>query len=253
MKTSNNTKSHVGHGFNQFELTKNLINNLSQFKLTPTAKLVMIYLSTCYNPNKADIYPKQKTIASKIGISERSIVRAIEELVKAGLILKECNYTNRYKITSRILREQPQNEKFFNSDKVSETKCKNDTLQSDKLAQHEQINQTNKEHDRKYLEQYAIEKGITNVTPYVNAIMRNGHYNNIIRKYKEKENALKQAQARREITNLQIARQKEDAKNAQCPLDFDKKQALEYVLAMPLELRNKGFCAELIKKYAFAV
>ena len=253
MKTTNKAETHVEHVFNQFELTKKLINNLQQFTLTPSAKLVMIYLSTCYNPNKKDVYPKQKTIASKLGISERSTVRAINELIKAGLILKVCNYTNRYIITSRILCEPPQNEKFFTSDNVSETICKNDTKQDDKMAHHEQIKGTNKEQDKKYLEQYAIEKGIENVTPYVNAIMRNGHYNNIIRKYKEKENALEQAQARREITDIQIARQKEDAKNAQCPLDFTKEQALEYVLAMPSELRNKGFCAELIKKYAFNV
>jgi len=253
MKTQKAIKSHEGHGFNQFELTKNLVNNLSQFKLTPSAKLVLLYLSTCYNPEKPDIYPKQKTIANKIGISERSTVRAIEELVKAGLILKECNYTNRYKITSRILREQPQNEKIFIQETLSDTKCKNDTQQYDKLAEHEQIKETKKEQDKKILEQYAIDKGITNVVPYVNAIMRNGNYNNIIRKYEQKQQAQRQAQVCNELTQKQIKQQKEDFKTASSPLDFSRDEAINYVNKMPFILRKTGFCAELIRKYDLIV
>ena len=83
-------KKHDQHGFSQFRLTNKTVNNLSQFDLTPTAKLVLVYLTTCYNPKKADMFPKQKTIAMKLGISERSIVRAISELIKAGLIVVEC-------------------------------------------------------------------------------------------------------------------------------------------------------------------
>lgn len=253
MNTQRTVKTHNAQVFNQFELTKNLINNLQQFNITPSAKLVLLYLSTCYNPNKSDIYPKQKTIANKIGISERSTVRAINELVKAGLILKVCNYTNRYKITSKIACKSPQNEKNFNSDKVSDTICKNDTKQYDNLSVQEQIKETNKEHDKKILEQYAIDKGISNITPYVNAILKNGNYNGIIRKYEQKKQLQEQAQARKIQTQEQIKQYKEDSKNASSPLDFNKEQAFEYVSKMPMFMRNTGFCKELIKKYSLIV
>ena len=46
------------------------------------------------------MFPKQKTIAAKIGVSERSVTRAVQELFKAGLILIECKHTNRYKIVA---------------------------------------------------------------------------------------------------------------------------------------------------------
>ena len=66
----------------QFNLTKNTIKYLSSLDLTSTTKLVLIYLTNCYNPKNKYIFPKQETIANKIGISERSVVRAIKELIK---------------------------------------------------------------------------------------------------------------------------------------------------------------------------
>ena len=61
-------KKHANHAFTSFDLTKNLLNKLQQFEITPTAKLVLLYLASCYNPAKADMFPKQKTIADKIGV-----------------------------------------------------------------------------------------------------------------------------------------------------------------------------------------
>ena len=118
MKRENTVKKHATHGFSQFTLTQNLLNNLQQFEITPTAKLVLLYLSSCYNPKKADMFPKQKTIAAKIGISERSVVRAISELIQAGLIIVECKYSNRYKFTSKIVAEPPRNEKIFEQENI---------------------------------------------------------------------------------------------------------------------------------------
>ncbi len=254
MNNTKPTQSHVLHGFNQFELTKNLVNNLSQFKLTPSAKLVMLYLSTCYNPNKVDIYPKQKTIASKIGISERSTVRAIDELVKAGLILKVCNYTNRYKITSKIAQKSPEIEKIFNADNLADTKCKNDTKQDDNLTHHEQIKETKKEQDRKYIVKYAMERGVTNIIPYVNAILKAGNYAGIIKKYKDIEKAQEQAEIRRQLTERQVKQNKEDAKTATSPLEFSKDKAIEFVNKMPSYLRKSSiFAQEIIKKYNIKV
>ena len=99
----NAVKNMPTKGFTQFELTTNLLKNLNNFKLTPTAKLVLMYLSSCYNPKHGEMFPKQKTIADKIGVSEASVIRAVCELHKEGLILSERKYTNRYVFTSKFL------------------------------------------------------------------------------------------------------------------------------------------------------
>ena len=64
-----------------------------------------------------------------MGVSERSVTRAIQELFKAGLILIECKYTNRYKFTSKIVQEQAEN--------VSDDIRQNDIKQEDNLANHD--------------------------------------------------------------------------------------------------------------------
>lgn len=99
----NSIKSIPIKGISQFELTQKLLQNLNNFKLTPTAKLVLMYLSSCYNPKHAEMFPKQRTIADKIGVSEASVIRAVSELHKEGLIFSERKYTNRYVFTSKFL------------------------------------------------------------------------------------------------------------------------------------------------------
>ena len=115
-------KSESAKGFTQFELTQKLLQNLNNFKLTPTAKLVLMYLSSCYNPKHGEMFPKQKTIADKIGVSEASVIRAISELHKEGLILSERKYTNRYVFTS----------KFLSSLEISPNKMQVDNLQNER-------------------------------------------------------------------------------------------------------------------------
>lgn len=192
MKTA---KKHAEHAFSQFKLTQNLLNNLSQFEITPTAKLVLLYLSSCYNPQKADMFPKQKTIASKTGISERSVVRAIQELFKAGLIIIECKYTNRYKFTSKIVAQQPKNEKIFEPENLSDISSQNDTKDNDNLSVHEHepikepIKEPQKVEDFKILKDYAEQKGAKNITAYINALKKNGAAEQIIKTFKEKKAA----------------------------------------------------------------
>lgn len=179
-----------GHGLSQFELTQNLLNNLSQFEITPTAKLVLLYLSSCYNPKKADMFPKQRTIAAKTGICERSVVRAVSELIKAGLIIVECTSINRYKFTSKIVGKWAKNEKFFASDNLSDKKRQNYSSEGDKMSphEHEPIKEHKKEptsvEDYKILKQYAKEHGARNVNAYVTWLKTSGKGEEIIKSYK---------------------------------------------------------------------
>lgn len=189
----NVVKKHAGHGFSQFKLTNYLLNNLSQFEITPIAKLVLLELSACYNPNKPDMFPKQKTLAKKIGVSERSVVRGIQELVKEGLILIENKYTNHYVFTSRIGGEWSQNEKIFTSENMSDDLRQNNSSKRDNLSHHEhepikeQINQPESVEDFKILKEYAESKGAKNVTAYIATLKRNGSARKIISDFKTKE------------------------------------------------------------------
>lgn len=188
-------EKHAAHGLSQFRLTNKLLNNLSQFKVSPIAKLVLLELSACYNPNKPDMFPKQKTLAAKIGVSERSIVRAIQELFKAGLILIECKYTNRYVFTSQIVSEGSQQPKNFEQEKMSDDLRQNNRKQTDNLSEHDiqPMNEPNKEpekvEDYRILKEYAVKNGARNIQAYINALKKNGSAESIILKQKEKEAA----------------------------------------------------------------
>lgn len=185
-------EKHAAHGLSQFRLTNNLLNNLSQFKVSPIAKLVLLELSACYNPNKPDMFPKQKTLAAKIGVSERSIVRAIQELFKAGLILIECKYTNRYVFTSQIISERPPQSKIFEQEKMSDDLGQNIIKQTDNLSEHdiqpmnEPIKEPEKVEDYRILKEYAVKNGAKNIQAYINALKKNGSAESIILKQKEK-------------------------------------------------------------------
>lgn len=208
--TQKSMKTASGHGVTSFKLTQNLLNNLKQFEITPTAKLVLLYLSSCYNPNKATMFPKQKTIADKIGVSERSVVRAVQELFKAGLIIIECNLSNHYKFTSKIASGILQNEKIFTSEKLSDDNDKisevNDKLSGTNIEHvHEHIKEPTSVEDFKILKKYAEEHGAKNVNAYIKAIQKTGADKRIIQEYKEKQSTEKywnnQAQKTSELVN----------------------------------------------------
>lgn len=174
----------------QFELTNFTLNNLSQFKLTPTAKLVLLYLTTCYNPKHKEVFPKQKTIADKLGISEVSVTRAIQELHKEGLVFSERKISNIYRFSSKIVSERSINL----IDDKQQIDSKENIKKIDSYV-HEQIKETKKEQtvdDYKILENYAKSKGAKNIPAYINALKKNGSASQIIKSIKNnKKNAEK--------------------------------------------------------------
>lgn len=185
----NTAKKQTTHAFSQFTLTNKLLQNLYKYKLTPTAKLVLLELSTCYNPKHGDMFPKQKTLANRIGVSERSVVRAVSELVKEGLVLIECKYTNHYKFSSRITSECAEN--------LSEDLRKYSRPKQDNLSAHEQRTKpiskpTDKEGGNVYSEDdqilidYATKHGAKNVKAYVAKLKLSKSADKIIAEYKKK-------------------------------------------------------------------
>ena len=258
MRKESTAKSHVQHGFTQFELTNYLLNNLSQFNITPAAKLVLLELSAHYNPQKPDMFTNQKTLASKIGISERSVVRAVSELFKAGLIIIECKYTNRYKFTSKIGWKCPQDEKFFPQETLSDIKRQNGIKKDDNLSQHEQIKETKKEQTNVIVVYSKIpaiittNKKIRNPQAYWASLSQE-----IKEQYMEKQRkADKSKEKIKKVQELEL-KQKEEQKRydeiSALPLEqqWTRETALNYVkkAAKCPRLLKKALSAELIELF----
>lgn len=182
-------KKHAVHGISAFELTQKTLNNLKHFNIGATAKNVLWYLTACYNPKNKYVFPKQKTIANVIGCSERSVVRAIQELVKEGLIIIESTSINKYAFTSKILGEPSLNEDVLQPEKMSQEDDKM-SQEDDNLSPHEyeqtmeKINEPLKVEDYKILKKYAQKYNAKNVNAYINTLKRNGSAKKIITEYK---------------------------------------------------------------------
>ena len=184
----------------QFDLTKITLNNLSQYDITPTAKLVLLLLTDCYNPKHADVFPKQKTIAEKLGISDRSVVRAIQELVTAGLILIECKNTNRYILTDKLSILDRQND-TFTPDNLS-LPC----IRTKKETKKEQrvkflLGGNVYSEDEQILRDYAKKHGARNIDAYVASLKKTKSAENIIN---EKQKIVRRAVATLLETKKQI-------------------------------------------------
>lgn len=185
MKTA---RVYENKGISQFELSKKILNNLSQFKISPSAKLVLLYLADCYNPKNSKMFPKQKTIAAKLGISERSVIRAISELREGGLILIESNLSNRYVFGAKIGLFDTVEQKNFSSAKLSSQNdnlsSQNDKMSSSYIEQKKELNKKTNIDDYKILKEYAISKGAKNIPAYINSLVRSGAAKQIIKELK---------------------------------------------------------------------
>ena len=183
-----NTAEKLSNGtITQFELSKKLLNNLYKFNLKPVTKLVLLYLADCYNPKHGYMFPKQRTIADKLGVSERTVNRAISELVKEGLILieyKQYKLSASYKFTSRIVSEQAENKSFNNVTENHNPTTKNRILYKE---QKKELNNPTKVEDYKILKDYAIKHNANNVQAYINALKKNDTAQKIISEHKQIE------------------------------------------------------------------
>lgn len=210
----NTVKSMPAKGFTQFKLVNYLLQNLYKWDLKPIEQLVLLQLAYHYNPTKRFVFPKQKTIAQKINVSERSVIRAIQSLVKAGLILVECNLSNKYAFGQKLTCELAQNEKIFTPDNMSgnidKISSQSDTVSPPLIEQIiEPINEPTNVDDYKILKDYAIRHNAKNIHAYINFLKRSGSDKQIIKEYKQSKahNKAMIEAAKRVREDLQNAKQ----------------------------------------------
>lgn len=210
----NAAKSRPQKGITQFELVNYLLRNLYKWDLKPIEQLVLLQLAYHYNPKNKFMFPKQKTIAHKINVSERSVIRAIQSLVKVGLILVECNLSNKYAFASKLTAELSENEKIFEPDIVSSD---NDKISSttDKMSYplieqtKEPINEPTSVDDYKILKDYAVKHNAKNINAYINSLKKSGSDKQIIKDYKQAKanNKAMLEAAEQNIKDLEYAKQ----------------------------------------------
>lgn len=183
-----------------------------QFKVSPSAKLVLLYLADCYNPKTAKMFPKQKTIAAKLGISERSVIRAISELREGGFILVESNLSNRYVFGAKMGLCDLSDNKNFSSEEMSpqdeKISSQNDKMSSSYIEQKKETNKSTNIEDYKILKAYAVSKGAININAYINALVKSGSAKEIIKNEKQKMANIKamEANTAKVIKDLEFAK-----------------------------------------------
>jgi transcription initiation factor IIE alpha subunit len=190
----------------QFELSKLTMKNIFKFKLTPATKLVLLGLIDHY-PN---IYPSQKTIANKLGLSLATVKRAIAELRDKNLII--TSEKEKLSLTYRFT------DIFFTQINLTPEKIQNETSNGIKLS-HKQITKQNnkktfqKNNANKHYPHYQ-QKGIN--YPSANGIIQQ------IEDYK---------------------------KTSACPLDLPKDQQIIWYNNLPPIIKNSYFATQIKKKH----
>lgn len=107
----------------------------AKFDLNPTSLLVLIGLANHFNPEKNIVFPSQEYLAKNLNISERSVVRAVKELLAKNLIFKTKNKLNNIYSFTKI---------FFESVDLSGSGCQNVVQSGDKMScKHDKYNNKN--------------------------------------------------------------------------------------------------------------
>lgn len=226
MGRENTAKTMSQHGFTQFDLSKKVLNNLNNYKLKPTAKLVLLYLCDCYNPKHGEMFPKQSTIADKLGISEVSVTRAIQELHKEGLLISERKYTNRYKFTSRIIAECSNN-----LIEDSQQKDRKETIKKIPAYKEQTIEQEKEQLDKRLggnvysmeefnvLREYAVKHNAKTVVGYIAFLHYNNSAKSILKNHCKKAFITKRAETNIAETKQFIAEQQKLSETAIKPTE----------------------------------
>ena len=180
----NAVKSMPTKGFTQFELTTNLLRNLNKFDLTPVTKLVLLELSTHINKdiNGSVVFPSVDYIAQVLGIGLTATKKAINDLIKEGLIIKSKRDKVRGNYNKYLLTPKVQN---LTSER-SENECfKKSECDRFYIEQKKETNNTTNVDDFKILKDYAIKHNARNIHAYINHLKSTGSDKQIIKEYKQ--------------------------------------------------------------------
>lgn len=217
----NTAKKFSNSTFTQFELTTQTVRNLGNYKLTSSAKLVLVLLTTHFNDKKngAVVFPSISYISETLGIGLTSTKQAINDLVKNGLILKskrnkiKGNY-NEYLLTLKVQNstcEQSENELFEQSENDLFHEVTNKSEQ--KKEQNKLVGDNMYSEENQILINYAKAHGAKNIRAYVAKLKLNGSAKKIINEQKTIHNGL----CAYEQTQKLIEQYKEDSKHAVSP------------------------------------
>ncbi|MEI7475543.1 MAG: helix-turn-helix domain-containing protein [bacterium] len=192
-----------------------------QFELNPTQMLVLIGLASHYNPEKSVVFPSQEYLAKNLNISERSVVRAINELIKKRLIVKSKNGNNNLYAFTAI---------FFGAVDMAPESCQSDTLLGVKMSD-KQYNSNYKNNSSDFRKNKKAEKEST-ISNIEEHIKRKGAF--------EQKTRIAQ-------TKTYIEQQKKVEIGS--PLDFDKQQAIDYIENLGTFAQSSYFAKKLKEKW----
>lgn len=122
------TQKRIKECHTSFDIGKALIQTkfFSKKKLSPSARLVLWCLVVHWNHRTGKAFPRQITIAEETGLTKMSVIKAIEELRNAKIILT-VKYKGRlnYQLTNVLL-------SYLNEPEDSIVEAKNDILEGKK-------------------------------------------------------------------------------------------------------------------------
>lgn len=214
----------------QFQITSDLLRNLYKFNLTPVTKLVLLELTTHLNENKngSVVFPSVGYIAEVLGIGLTAAKKAINDLIKEGLIIKskrdkiKGNY-NKYLLTPKVrnLTSEPSENEFFKKSECDlfmiTNKHEHDKQQTCKGGNVYQSMESGKlkveSEEDSILYSYAVKHNAKNIKAYISKLKETGSANKIICEYKKKNYSIQRIKE----TQLQIQKYKDEAKTAVAP------------------------------------
>lgn len=227
----NTAQKHAQHGFSQFELTTKIVKNLNKYDITPTAKLVLILLTTHFNEEKngAVVFPSMPYISETLGISLTATKQAIKDLVSEGLILQSKrekirgNY-NKYIFTQKVHNstvEQAENKSFKRSESDLSLIRTNKKNERKEQTENRGVIVYSFQSNDSILEEYAIKHGARNIKAYVNTLKSSGSAAKIISEYKKQKKVTQMALASIQETQELIKNYNEMSLNSSAPYECD--------------------------------
>lgn len=195
----------------QFQITSDLLRNLYKFNLTPVTKLVLLELTTHLNENKngSVVFPSTCYIAKVLGIGLTAAKKAINDLIKEGLIIKSKRdkvrgNCNKYLLTLKVRNltsEWSKNECF----KQSESDLFMITNNKEQNKEQTVFNKGGNVYsgDDEILADYAVKHKAKSVSAYIAKLKETGSAAKIIKEYKQKRFIAKRAEnAQKETESL---------------------------------------------------